>query len=76
MVADLCLGPIIFVDTLSINDYTYDILYLFSGKLTQDKFGCSYLQQDGATAHMLNAIINILRESFQDRVISTSLWPP
>ncbi len=33
-------------------------------------------QQDNATAHTLQATVNLLREFFDELLISRGLWPP
>jgi hypothetical protein len=35
-----------------------------------------WLQQDGATSHTANSTMEMLKQFFDDRIISKNLWPP
>ena len=36
----------------------------------------AYFQQDSATAHTADLLLQLIKEFFEDRVISKGLWPP
>ncbi len=62
-------GPIFFTSTITGGVY-HDIIQQFVSQL--EKSECrSWLQQDNATN-----TTNFLREFFNERLISTNLWPP
>ena len=70
------ISPIFFTETINSDRYINDVLKLFLTKLsdTDKRIGC--FQQDGATAHTLNASLTFLQTIFGSRIISKNLWPP
>jgi hypothetical protein len=48
----------------------------FFNQLTAEETQHGYFQQDSATAHTANATMVVIREVFEDRIISGGLWPP
>jgi hypothetical protein len=38
--------------------------------------GFCWLQQDGTTSHTANSTMEMLKQFFDDRIISKHLWPP
>jgi hypothetical protein len=44
-------------------------VFLFIARLKEDKIDKAYFQQDGATAHMSMALLDV----FVDRIISTTI---
>ena len=52
--------------------------FLFT-KLVAEDIGNIYFQQDGATCHTVEALLDVLRPVFEDRIISRKadiVWPP
>jgi hypothetical protein len=47
----------------------------FVALLNEDERYCWY-QQGGATCHTSNATMTLLKQFFDDRIISKNLWPP
>jgi hypothetical protein len=47
----------------------------FFEELTDDDRQCRYFQQDNATAHTARNSMIALQVMFDDRIISTGLWP-
>jgi hypothetical protein len=47
----------------------------FISLLNKEERFC-WLQQDGATSHTANSTMEILKQFFDDRIISKNLWPP
>jgi hypothetical protein len=45
-------------------------------QLTDDESQYGYFQQDNATAHTAPNSMSALQEVFDDRIVSTGLWPP
>jgi hypothetical protein len=42
----------------------------------EERFCWLQLQQDGATSHTANSTKEMLKQFFDDRIISKNLWPP
>ena len=52
--------------------------FLFT-KIEEEDIGSIWFQQDGATCHMAEATLDVLRPVFEDRIISRradDVWPP
>jgi hypothetical protein len=47
----------------------------FISLLNEEERLC-WLQQDGATSHTANSTMEMLKQFFDDRIISRNLWPP
>jgi hypothetical protein len=47
----------------------------FISLLNEEERFC-WLQQDGATSHTAKPTMEMLKQFFDDRIISKSLWPP
>jgi hypothetical protein len=47
----------------------------FISLLNEEERFC-WLQQDGATSHTANSTMEMLKQFFDDRIISKNLWPP
>ena len=48
-------------------------------KIEEDDIGNIWFQRDGATCHTAEAILDVLRPVFEDRIISRradAIWPP
>jgi hypothetical protein len=59
-----------------VNSAVYaDIEQQFVALLNKDERYCWY-QQDGAMCHMSNETMTLLKQFFDDRIISKNLWPP
>jgi hypothetical protein len=56
--------------------YVRNILEPFFEQLTDDERQYGYFQQDNATAHAARNSMSALQDMFDDRIISTALWPP
>jgi inhibitor of nuclear factor kappa-B kinase subunit alpha len=70
------IGPIFYHETVNSDRYVRHILEPFFEQLTDDERQYGYFQQDNATAHTARNSISALQEVFDDRIISTGLWPP
>jgi hypothetical protein len=66
----------IYHKTLNSDWYVRHILEPFFEQLTDDERQYGYYQQDNAPAHTAQNSISALQEVFDDRIISTGLWPP
>jgi hypothetical protein len=44
--------------------------------LLNEEERCCWLQQDGATSHIANSTMEMLKQFFDDRIISKHLWSP
>jgi hypothetical protein len=66
-------GPIFFSETVTAEKYQEIIMQFIS--LLNEEHIC-WLQQDGATSHTANSTIKMLKQFFDDRIISKNLWPP
>jgi hypothetical protein len=44
-------------------------------QLKEEDIDKAYFQQDGATAHKARVSMAILDDVFEDRIISTTIWP-
>jgi hypothetical protein len=67
-------GPIFFSETVTAEKYQ-DIMMQFISLLNEEERFC-WLKQDGATSHTVNSTIKLLKQFFDDRIISKKLWPP
>lgn len=70
------IGPIFFNETINAERYRTLILDEFLNQVHDDEQIMGYFQQDGATPHTALVTINYLREFYDNRLISTGLWPP
>jgi hypothetical protein len=70
------IGPIFYHKTVNSDRYVRNTLKPFFEQLTDDERQCGYFQQDNATAHTAQNSMSALQEVFDDRIISTGLWPP
>jgi hypothetical protein len=68
------LGPIFFSKTATAEKYQ-EIILQFISLLNEEERFC-WLQQDGATSHTANSTMEMLKQFFDDRIISKNLWPP
>jgi hypothetical protein len=62
------IGPTFFEDTVSSERYSELILYPFIGHLNEDDIIRGCFQQDGATAHMAQVSMALLRSVFGERL--------
>jgi hypothetical protein len=67
------IGPIFFDTTVTSAVYA-DIVQQFVALLNEDEGYCWY-QQDGATCHTSNETMTLLKQFFDDRMISKNFWP-
>jgi hypothetical protein len=68
------IGPIFFDTTVTSAVYA-DIVQQFVVLLNEDeRYG--WYQQDGVTCHTSNGTVTLLKQFFDDRIISKNLWPP
>lgn len=67
-------GPIFFESTINSDAYS-EIIHEFIAHLEEDERMC-WLQQDNATCHTSNETMALLRQFFEDRIISKGIWPP
>jgi hypothetical protein len=70
------IGPIFYHEIVNSDWYVRNILKPCFEQLTDDGRQCGYFQQDNATAHTARNSVSALQEVFDDRIISTRLWPP
>lgn len=70
------IGPVFFEGRVNSDFYVRTMLRPFLNELTQEEKDYGYFQQDGATAHTAHNSIATLHEVYDDRIISTGLWPP
>jgi hypothetical protein len=64
----------LFSETVTAEKYQ-EIIMQFISLLDEEELFC-WLQQDGATSHTANPTMEKLKQFFDDRVMSTNLWPP
>jgi hypothetical protein len=69
-------GPIFYHETVNSDRYVRNILVPFFEQLTDDERQYGYFQHDNATAHAARNSMSALQEMFEDKIISTRLWPP
>ena len=69
-------GLIFLMNTINSARYCSDILHAFIGQMTSNEINCSWFQQDGATAHTSGRSTHLLKEFFENRIISKEVWPP
>uniref|UniRef100_V5GT01 Transposable element Tc3 transposase n=1 Tax=Anoplophora glabripennis TaxID=217634 RepID=V5GT01_ANOGL len=72
-------GPIFFNGTLTAQRYREEIIAPFVNQLEENEITNFYFQQDGARAHTAGETMNMLREVFQNRLISLNAeheFPP
>ena len=74
--ADRIIGPIFFEETINGQRYRDVIIRPFLEYLCDIECTKAYFQQDSATAHTADLSLQLIREIFEDRVISKGLWPP
>ncbi len=67
------LGPILFTSTIT-RDMHQDIIQLFLSQLEKSE-GRRWLLQDNARSYVSTNTMSFLREFFNERLISTNLWP-
>jgi hypothetical protein len=67
------IGPIFFDTTVTSAVYA-DVVQQFVALLNEDERYCWH-QQDGATCHTSNETMTLLKQFFDDRIISKNLWP-
>ena len=67
---DRITGPIFLNDTISGQRYRDDILKPFFEELTDIECQNGY-----ATSHTANETLDLIREIFENRVISLGMWP-
>jgi hypothetical protein len=48
----------------------------FISLLKEEEERFCWLQQDGAISHTANSTMEMLKQFFDDRIISKNLWPP
>jgi hypothetical protein len=48
----------------------------FFEQMTDDERQHGYFQQDNATAHIARNSVRALQKVFDDKIISTGMWPP
>lgn len=79
------IGPFFFENeggaAVTVNGERYRAMLTdyFFGEIEDEDLGDIWFQQDGATCHTANATIEILREIFENRIISKNAdvnWPP
>jgi hypothetical protein len=68
--------PMSYHETVNSDRYVRNILEPFFEQLTDDERQYGYFQQDNATAHIARNSMSALQEVFDDRIITTRLWPP
>jgi hypothetical protein len=66
-------GPLFFSETVTAEKYQ-DIVMQFISLLNEEERFC-WLQQDGATSHTAKSTLEILKQFFDDSIISKNLWP-
>jgi hypothetical protein len=66
---------LLFFDTAVTSAVYADIVQQFVALLNEYEQYCWY-QQDGATCHTSNETTNLLKQFFDDHIISKNLWPP
>jgi hypothetical protein len=67
-------GPIFFSETVTAEKYQ-DIIMQFISLLNEEERFC-WLQHDGVTLHTANSTMEMLKQFFDNRIISKNLWPP
>jgi hypothetical protein len=67
-------GPIFFSQTVTVEKYK-EIIVQFISLLNEEEHFC-WLQQDGATWHIANSTMEMIKQFFDVRIISKNLWPP
>jgi hypothetical protein len=70
------IGPYFFRENVTGQVYRQQILLPFFEELHDDEIHHGYFQQDGATAHTSNETLELIREYYDDRIISRDRWPP
>ena len=68
-------GPIFFMNTINSKHYCLDILPPLINQMTSDEINCSWVQQDGATAHTFGRSMHLFKEFFGDCIILKDVWP-
>jgi hypothetical protein len=68
------IGPAFFHTTVTSAVYA-DILQQFVALLNEDERHCWH-QQDGVTCRTSNETMTLLKQFFDDLIISKNLWPP
>jgi hypothetical protein len=67
-------GPIFFSETVTSEKYQEIIMQSISLLNEEERF--CWLQQDGATSHTANSTMEMLKQFFDDRIMSKNSWPP
>lgn len=68
-----------FLGTLNAERYREEIIRRFIDEIHGDELQFGYFQQDGATAHTSHETLNMIREFFDNRIISRNTpipYPP
>jgi hypothetical protein len=71
--ASRIVGPIFFENTNNSERCVTDILRPFFDSITEEEKTYGYFMQYGATTHTATYSINVLKEVFEDRLISRGL---
>jgi hypothetical protein len=66
-------GSIFFSETVTAEKCQVIIMQFISLLNEEERF--CWLQQDGATSHNANSTAEMLKQFFDDRIISNNLWP-
>jgi hypothetical protein len=67
-------GPIFFSEIITAEKYQV-IIMQFISLLNEEERSC-WLQQNGATWHTANSTMEMIKQCFDDKIISKNLWPP
>jgi hypothetical protein len=71
------IGPIFITETVNSDVYMDILQTSFFPALKQRRIMCkAWFQQDGATPHTANRVMQLLKENLGVRIISKGLWPP
>jgi hypothetical protein len=68
-------GPVFSNETINCKKYVWVILEQFSPELTEEEELYGFFQQDLATAHTACIFMQSLSYVFEDRIISSGIWP-
>jgi hypothetical protein len=71
------IGPVFLNENVNADVYSEIIRnHLFPGLRHHKLVKKAWFQQDGATPHTANRVLELLRTKLGDRIISKGLWPP